>query len=66
MEIQIIAIREITKQIQGIIILVKSEESNESARRQSQITQNEKNKIIKRKNKPTVKSFVQVEYLEII
>lgn len=61
----IIAIREMTKQMQGSMIRVKREELKESARRQSQMIQKETNKTPKRMNSPNVKSFVQIEKLNI-
>lgn len=61
----IIAIREMTKQMQGSMIRVKREELKESAKRQSQMIQKETNKTPKRMNSPNVKSFVQIEKLKI-
>ena len=61
----IIAIREMTKQMQGSMIRVKREELKESAKRQSQMIQKETNKTPKRMNSPNVKSFVQIEKLNI-
>ena len=61
----IIAIREMTKQMQGSMIRVKREELKESAKRQSQMIQKETNKTPKSMNSPNVKSFVQIEKLNI-
>jgi len=54
-----------TKQIHGSIIRVKREELNESAKRQSHITQNEMNKTTKRVKRPHVKSLVHIVYLKL-
>ena len=61
----IIAIREMTKQMQGSMIRVKREELKESAKRQSQMIQKETNKTPKSMNSPNVKSLVQIEKLNI-
>ena len=54
-----------TKQMQGSMIRVKREELKESAKRQSQMIQKETNKTPKSMNSPNVKSFVQIEKLNI-
>ena len=58
------AMREMTKQMQGSIIRVKSDELKESAKRQSQIIQNDTNKTPNKINRPNVKSLVQIEKLK--
>ena len=77
MEMQIIAIKEMTKQMQGSMMRVNNEELKLSARRQSQMIQKELrkrgslgknwnreylNKTTKRKRRENVNIFVQIVY----
>ena len=59
------AMNEITKQIQGNIILVNKEELKASDKRQSDIFQNEQNKNIKIKSNVADINFVHEENLQL-
>ena len=64
MDMQMMAMSEMTKQIQGSMMRVNSDELNESASRQSQITQNETNNTPNNAKRPNVNNFVHTVNLQ--